>query len=188
MEDDLDDPIEEEDDPLDYEDDENYEGPWQHALSLLQAMQARRLQLGEINVGSAVQACLAVRTSKSPMSSRWQQALMLFRTASTKRVLPDPACCGLLIAECEQRGLQSVEEDIMSRLREPSAVEDEVLVTATAVANDIVAKARSGSRPILQTQVPRNRRCSYGQRAEHRRDGSLREFVGIQQHRRNDSS
>ena len=38
----------------------NYEGPWQHALSLLQAMQARRLQLGEINVGSAVQACLAV--------------------------------------------------------------------------------------------------------------------------------
>eukprot|EP00434_Breviolum_minutum_P031565 symbB.v1.2.027910.t1/scaffold2900.1/size67660/3 len=143
MEDDLDDPIEEEDDPLDYEDDENYEGPWQHALSLLQAMQARRLQLGEINVGSAVQACLAVRTSKSPMSSRWQQALMLFRTASTKRVLPDPACCGLLIAECEQRGLQSVEEDIMSRLREPSAVEDEVLVTATAVANDIVAKART---------------------------------------------
>lgn len=35
------------------------------------------------------------------------------RTASTKRVLPDPACCGLLIAECEQRGLQTVEEDIM---------------------------------------------------------------------------
>lgn len=143
--DDFDDLIEEED-GLDYEDDENYEGPWQHALSLLQAMQARRLQLGEINVGSAVQACLAVRTSKSPMSSRWQQALMLFRTASTKRVLPDPACCGLLIAECEQRGLQTVEEDIMARLREPSAVDDEVLVTATAVANDIVAKAR-GTRP-----------------------------------------
>eukprot|EP00435_Cladocopium_sp_Y103_P009241 s1122_g2.t1 len=83
MDDDFDDLVEEEedqDDALDYEDDENYEGPWQHALSLLQAMQARRLQLGEINVGSAVQACLAVRTSKSPMSSRWQQALMLFRT------------------------------------------------------------------------------------------------------------
>ena len=45
----------------------------------------------------------------------WQHALMLFRTASTKRVLPDPACCGLLIAECEQRGLQSLEPEPFMR-------------------------------------------------------------------------
>eukprot|EP00439_Symbiodinium_sp_Y106_P016076 s2155_g2.t1 len=112
------------------------------------------LRLGEINVGSAVQACLAVRTSKSPLSSRWQQALMLFRTASTKRVLPDPACCGLLISECEQRGLQTVEEDIMKRLRDPSALEDDVLVTATAVANDIAARARTASDSRLRQGRP----------------------------------
>ncbi|CAJ1408936.1 unnamed protein product [Effrenium voratum] len=151
-EDEFDDEVFEEEDEEDdeEEDDENYEGPWQHALSLLQAMQTRRLQLGEINVGSAVQACLAVRTTKSPMSSRWQQALMLFRTASTKRVLPDPACCGLLIAECEQRGLQTVEQDIISRLRDPSAVKDDILVTATAVANDIAARARKAA---LKTRI-----------------------------------
>ncbi len=49
----------------------NYEGPWQHALSLLQAMQARRLQLGEINVGSAVQACLAVTLQQPVGHPKW---------------------------------------------------------------------------------------------------------------------
>ena len=36
---------------------------------------------------------------------------------------PSQLASSARIAECEQRGLQSVEEDIMSRLREPSAVD-----------------------------------------------------------------
>eukprot|EP00442_Polarella_glacialis_P050957 CAMPEP_0115074062 /NCGR_PEP_ID=MMETSP0227-20121206/15139_1 /TAXON_ID=89957 /ORGANISM="Polarella glacialis, Strain CCMP 1383" /LENGTH=164 /DNA_ID=CAMNT_0002461003 /DNA_START=66 /DNA_END=557 /DNA_ORIENTATION=+ len=84
--------------------------PWQHALSLLQDMQSRRLRLSEINVGSAVQACLAVKNSTGP-SLRWQQALGLFKTAAQKGVIPDPACCGSLLAECEQRDLAGVEVD-----------------------------------------------------------------------------
>eukprot|EP00930_Biecheleria_cincta_P089014 TRINITY_DN78270_c0_g1_i1.p1 TRINITY_DN78270_c0_g1~~TRINITY_DN78270_c0_g1_i1.p1 ORF type:complete len:235 (+),score=33.33 TRINITY_DN78270_c0_g1_i1:28-705(+) len=132
----------------DYEDDPEYEGPWQHALSLLAAMQDRRLEIGEINVGSTIQACLAVRTSPSPMSSRWQQAFMLFKTASTKRVLPDPACAGLLLAECEQRGLSHVEQDIMRRLRGERAegsVVEAPLITATAIAQDIAQQLAAPS-------------------------------------------
>ncbi|OLQ00836.1 hypothetical protein AK812_SmicGene16479 [Symbiodinium microadriaticum] len=228
---------------------------WEEARMLMtpglkDLLKKGRLRLGEINVGSAVQACLAVRTSKSPLSSRWQQALMLFRTASTKRVRVMPALGlasllwhhallrtlggsslvyaasstfwarvfsprlfkfallmklsfpkplafpfrfpkplafvfgfpkplsfddlaatsgsfsfffktpvhtsmgGILqrVAEEAHRLLHALARTIW--LRDPSALEDEVLVTATAVANDIVARARAAGDARLRQGRP----------------------------------
>eukprot|EP00933_Yihiella_yeosuensis_P038617 TRINITY_DN32545_c0_g1_i1.p1 TRINITY_DN32545_c0_g1~~TRINITY_DN32545_c0_g1_i1.p1 ORF type:complete len:317 (-),score=43.26 TRINITY_DN32545_c0_g1_i1:144-1094(-) len=97
--------------------------PWQHAIDLLDTMQTRLLRVGSISLGSTLQACLAVRFHKHGIARRWATALELYKTIYGKDVMPDPVCCGSLIAECEQRGLSSVEVDIIASLETHDAIQ-----------------------------------------------------------------